>query len=164
MFLICFPMPPPRPPVLTHVTLATASGARAEVTVLPEGRRRAGRALLWSGGVYEAELCDAEAVRLLRLLAAHYAAAPSADGGGAMARGGGVARFTLEVLLEGDAAEGGRRVAEAVRLVGLALGRVEDGEAEGFLADEAGQRRVSWRMTRRRPRRDGSGVAGAPRL
>lgn len=121
--------------------------------MLPDGRRRPGRALLWSGGVYEAELDDAEALRLLRLLLAHYALPP--EGGGGATASDQIARLTLEVLLEGDAAEGGRRVAEAVRLVGLALGRIEDGETQGFAADDAGARRVAWRLTAR-PRRRGS--------
>ena len=54
-------------------------------------------------------------------------------------------RLVVHVLVDGPAAEPGRRTAEACRLLGVALGRIEAGEAEGEASDQAGRRRVRWR-------------------
>ncbi|WP_308219931.1 hypothetical protein [Roseomonas populi] len=105
---------------LSFLALKPTTDARAEVTILDCGRCHPGRVLKWSGGVYQVELPDPEVVNLLRMLSDHYTTASTAP-----PVEGRRAKLVVEVLLEGEAAEGGRRIAEACRLLGLALGRIE---------------------------------------
>lgn len=136
---------------LAHTGVVTSTGQRVDVSVQPEGRHCLGRALRWRGGVYDVELPEAEAVKLLQLLLAHFAAPETSR-----PSPGRVMRLTMDVTLEAAAAEHPRRTAEACRLFGLALARLCSGEAEGLVADDSGERRVAWRLTgpaRRDPRR-----------
>ncbi|MBX9700313.1 MAG: hypothetical protein K2X74_12810 [Acetobacteraceae bacterium] len=59
---------------LAHTSVVTSTGQRVDVSVQPEGRHCPGRALRWRGGVYDVELPEAKAVKLLQLLLAHFAA------------------------------------------------------------------------------------------
>lgn len=122
---------------LSFLAMKPTIDARAEVTILNQSRYHPGRVLKWSGGVYQVGIPDPEAVKLLRMLSDHYVTAstvPPVEGRRA--------KLVVEVLLEGEAAEGGRRIAEACRLLGLALGRIEQGEAQGLVADQTDERRV----------------------
>ncbi|MBP0496539.1 hypothetical protein [Roseomonas indoligenes] len=127
---------------LSFLALPTTTDRKVEVSILDQGRYHPGRVLKWSGGVYQVELPDPEVVKLLRMLSDHYVTASTA-----LPVEGRRAKLVVEVLLEGEAAEGGRRIAEACRLLGLALGRIEQGEAQGLVADQADERRVAWRLT-----------------
>lgn len=127
---------------LAHTSVVTSTGQRVDVSVQSEGRHRPGRALRWRGGVYDVELPEAEAVKLLQVLLAHFAAPETSR-----PAPGRVTRLTIDVALEAAAADHPRRTAEACRLFGLALARLCAGEAEGFVADESGERRVAWRLT-----------------
>lgn len=49
---------------LAH-TGVTTTGQRVDVSVQPEGRHHKGRVLRWHGGVYDVELPDADALKLL---------------------------------------------------------------------------------------------------
>ena len=121
--------------------LRTVEDKAIKITVAHEGRRHPGRVLRYQDGIYCAEFADGEAADLLRLLASHYTAARATP-----PMEGRVARLSIEVLLKGDAAGQGRRTAETCRLIGLALGRLEMGEAQGLIADAEDERRVSWRL------------------
>lgn len=127
---------------LAHTGLTTTTGQRVDVSVQPEGRHHKGRVLRWHGGVYDVELPDAEALKLLQVLLAHYAVPETTR-----PPPGRVTRLTVEVALQDAAAEAPRRTAETCRLFGLALARLCAGEAEGLVADETGERRVAWRFT-----------------
>ena len=141
-------------PRLTSVRLRGRGDRSLDATVVPDPAAAGGRVLRLRTGVVDVDLDDREVVRLLALLAGHYAL--PADG----VPDGRAARMTLDVLLEGPPAEGGRRIAEAGRLVGLALGRMADGEAKGLVADERGERRVAWELRLRGAGRGRVGMAG----
>jgi len=127
---------------LAHTSLTTSTGQRVDISVQPEGRHCAGRALRWRGGVYDVELPEIEAVKLLQVLLSHFAAPETSR-----PSPGRVTRLSMDVTLEAAAAEHPRRTAETCRLFGLALARLCAGEAEGLVADETGERRVAWRLT-----------------
>lgn len=127
---------------LAHTQLTTTTGQRVEVGVQPQGRDHNERVLRWHGGVYDVELPDDDAVKLLRLLLAHYAVPETVR-----PPPGRLTRLTVEVALQDAAAEAPRRTAETCKLFGLALARLCAGEAEGLVADESGERRVAWRFT-----------------
>ena len=56
-------------------------------------------------------------------------------------------------LLASPTFEDGHRIAEATRLLGVALQRLEGGEARGTVTDRTGGRRVSWSLLRPMPMR-----------
>ena len=140
---------------LAHTSVATTTGQRIDITVQPQGRYHPGRVLRWRGGVYDVELPDNDALKLLQVLLAHYAVPDTAK-----LSPGRVTRLTVEVSLEAAAAEPPRRTAETCRLFGLALARLCAGEAEGLVADESGERRVVWRLTGPARKRSSGRAAG----
>jgi hypothetical protein len=126
---------------LAHTSVTTTTGQRIDITVQPEGRHHPGRTLRWRGGVYDVELPDGEALKLLQVLLAHYAVSDTGR-----VSPGHTTKLTIEVTLEAAAAEPPRRTAETCKLFGLALARLCAGEAEGLVVDETGERRVVWRL------------------
>lgn len=94
----------------------------------------------WRCGAYDVGVGEADARRLIEHLAAHYGvplpATPSPSLPPAL---------VVRIAVSGDMGKGGRGIAEAIRLLGLALGRLSDGEVKGEIADAQGLRGVRWR-------------------
>ena len=98
--------------------------------------------------MYEAELSDRAAQEVLQLLSDVYGMP-----GDPWPMAGAATRLTVDLLLEGPPADDGHRIAEATRLLGVALQRLEGGEARGTVTDRTGQRRMSWSLVRPMPAR-----------
>ncbi|MGK7870414.1 hypothetical protein [Falsiroseomonas sp. E2-1-a20] len=56
---------------MAYTGVTTTTGQRVDVSVQPEGHHHKGSVLRWHGGVYDVELPDAEALKLLQVLLAH---------------------------------------------------------------------------------------------
>lgn len=94
----------------------------------------------WRSGAYDVDIAYSDAKRLLEFLDANYNPQPRAQPTQSRAP-----RLVVRIEVCGELGRGGRGIAEVTKLLGLALGRLADGELDGEVTDAHGLRGVRWR-------------------
>ena len=112
-------------------------GRVVDLTIMPVERE--GLPFRWRSGAYDVDIGEADAQQMLAFLAAHYGG-PRSDLSPPAAPA-----LVVRIAVTGDLCRGGRGIAEAIRLLGLALGRLADGDMRGEITDAHGLRGVRWR-------------------
>lgn len=122
------------------IRLTTTMGRPVDVVIM--SAERDGVPFRWRSGAFDVDIGETDARRLLAFLTGHYGAShlvpPTAPPLTAPA-------LVVRIAISGELGKGGRGIAEAIRLLGLALGRLSDGDLRGEIADAQGLRGVRWR-------------------
>ena len=131
--------PPDRHIPLAGIGLVNVNGDRLSLSVSYEGGYPTVLRLI--GGLWRLEIPPEQALRLLSFGEAHFGMPAPFEPRPVNER------LVIRVELVSPAHAPGRRIAEACRLLGIALARLEAGDTCGQTADPEGTRRVQWSVT-----------------
>ena len=118
--------------------LVTTMGRPIDIVLMPADR--GGTPFRWRSGAYDVDVAEADARKLLGFLAGHYVREQGAfDTTGKPA-------LVIQLSVAGELIQNGQGIQEALRLVGIAITRLQEGVLSGRLSDKAGVRHVSWNL------------------